>query len=89
LDLDYFKRLPTITAIQDCDLPSDFDNAICAYAAYLAFNSVEKQQKAITMLSDYQFNLNTLLATYLYSDMAVNFGIQRIKAIGQSESILY
>lgn len=71
--IDYFKKLPTITSSQDCELPSEFDNAICAYAAYIAFNSVEKTEKAQIMFTQYQQELNLLLSTYLYTDLEIGF----------------
>ena len=75
--MDYMKRLPTITGSQSSSLPEDFDNAICAYAAYLAMNSVEKQGKAISMQADYQQNLNMLLGTYQYQDLNMSFSLWR------------
>lgn len=82
--MDYFKRLPTITTSVDCALPEDFDAAICAYACYLAMNSVEKQ-KAQIMLANYQLERDSLLSTYLYDDLNINFGISRGRSFTRSD----
>lgn len=68
VDLEYFKKLPKITSDQDCLLPEDFDDAICLYAAYLAFNSVSKVDKASVMRADYNEAMSTLLNSYIYND---------------------
>lgn len=77
----YYKRLPTMTASVNSTLWEDFDSAICAWAAYKAFNSVEKTQKATVMYADYQNLLNTLLGRYLYDDLNVSFWIERSEGI--------
>lgn len=37
IDLEYLKKLPKITTSQDSLFPEEFDDAICAYAKYIAF----------------------------------------------------
>lgn len=76
VDMEYMKRLPKITANQDSLFPEDFDDAICVYAAYLAFNSVTKTDKAAIMRADYNEILSSLLSSYIYNDMNINYWYQ-------------
>ena len=77
IDFQYFKKLPKITESVDSELPEDFDDAIATYAAYLAFLSVNKQDKANALLANYQLDLDTLLNTYIYDDVVnTKFGTQ-------------
>lgn len=76
LDLDYYKKLEKLSSTQDSELPEEFDDAICAYSAYLAFNSVNKTDKASIMYADYQWQLNTLLNSYIYNDDNFDFWYQ-------------
>ena len=64
----YCKSLPTITTSQDSLLPSDFDRAICEYAAYMACNSVEKTDKARMFLWDYTLAMSMLSSRYKMDD---------------------
>jgi hypothetical protein len=68
IDIDYLKRLATLTSSQASELPDDFDSAIVEYAKYVAFLSVGKIQEAQIALSDYQFMVNTLVASYIFYD---------------------
>ena len=84
--LDYFKRLPTITASVDSDLPADFDDAICLYATYLAFKSINKQDMAQVNLVDYLGNIQTLVSSYLYDDMDLQMTYQKSSNTGYVRS---
>lgn len=79
IDLDYFKKLPTMTSAVDSTFPEDFDDARAAYASYLAFNSVNKPDKAQLMFTDYSMQLNTLLNSYIYQDLDVSFSYQNAR----------
>ena len=76
-DIIYYKRLAELTSGQDSQLPVDFDDAICLYATYIAFNSVNKLDAAKVAFTDYQLNINTLLSSYIYEDMDVSYKTQR------------
>jgi len=76
VDIEYMKKLPKLTASQDSILPEDFDDAICVYAAYLAFNSVTKTDKAAVMRADYNEIMSSLLSSYIYNDMNINYWYQ-------------
>lgn len=76
IEIGYMKKLPKLTTSQGSLLPDDFDDAICIYAAYLAFNSVTKIDKASIMRSDYNEILSSLLTSYIYNDMNINYGYQ-------------
>jgi hypothetical protein len=68
-----------MTATVDSALPGDFDDARAAYASYLAFNSVNKSDKANIMFTDYSMQLNTLLNSYIYQDLDVSFSYQNAR----------
>lgn len=74
--LEYFKKLPTLTEVQGSELPSEFDDAICTYASYIAFNGVNKIDKATVMRADYQDIMSTLLMSYIYDDLNVSYSYQ-------------
>lgn len=76
VNIEYYKRLANLTDSQDSELPEDFDDAICTYAAYLAFNSVSKIDKASVMRADYSEILSTLLSSYIYDDMNISYSYQ-------------
>lgn len=73
----YCKSLPTITSVVDSILPSDFDRAICEYAAYMACNSVEKTDKARMFLWDYTLAMSTLLSRYKMDDINYTYWLAR------------
>lgn len=86
IDIDYFKRLPTITTSVDSDFPIDFDNAIACYAAYLAFLSINKNDKAVSMYTAYVNWLDTLINAYIYDDVVdTKFGYQRTAYITRED----
>lgn len=76
INIEYYKRLANLTDSQDSELPEDFDDAICTYAAYLAFNSVSKIDKAGVMRADYSEIMSTLLSSYIYDDMNISYSYQ-------------
>ena len=79
INLDYFKRLPTITTSQDSSFPEDFDDATIKYAAYLAFSTYRpKYADSEQRLRDYRIAINTLLSAYgLYDTADMTFRYQR------------
>ena len=66
--MDYRKRLPTITSSQDSLLPSDFDEAIAKYAAYVLFQQVRNTESAKNSLADYASIMDTLRSAYIHID---------------------
>lgn len=91
IDLEYLKRLPTLSSSQDSLFPADFDDAIALYASYIAFKSVNKMDLAQMSLWDYSGVLGTLLASYIYDDTNLYFGYQRAngRASDNSSANLY
>lgn len=67
IDLEYLKKLPKITTSQDSLFPEEFDDAICAYAKYIAFMGNNKPE-AMASLWDYQQLMDTLRSSYIYQD---------------------
>jgi hypothetical protein len=61
-------KLPKITITQDSLLPEDFDEAIALYSCYLMCLSVEKVQKAQTVLGQYTRVINGLFGMDMYDD---------------------
>lgn len=84
--LDYFKRLPTMTASVGSELPVDFDDAICLYATYLAFKSINKPDMAQMNMVDYLGNIQTLVSSYLYDDMDLSMTYQKSSNTGYVRS---
>ncbi len=74
----YRKRLATLTGVQDSLFPSDFDNAIVRYAAYILWSTTKNQPKTGQALDDYRLMLGMLKDAYLYQDTAmISFPYQR------------
>lgn len=67
IDLEYLKKLPKITTSEDSQFPEEFDDAICAYAKYIAFMGNNKPE-AMASLWDYQQLMDTLRSSYIYQD---------------------
>tara|TARA_R100001530_G_C4320833_1_gene155734 strand:- start:3410 stop:4060 length:651 start_codon:yes stop_codon:yes gene_type:complete len=78
IDIYYLKLLPTITTSQASALPDPFDDAICEFAKYAAFLSVQKQPQAQLALADYNFMIQTLMTSYINEDENIKFGYQRM-----------
>jgi len=76
IDFNYFKK-NYLTAEIDSVYPDEFNAAICSWAAYLAFLSVNKIDRAEQCFADYEKTLAGLLNQYLYDDMNISFGYQR------------
>lgn len=76
MDLEYFKTLPALTTSQDSDLPTDFDDAIMAYAAMRLMRGVGKNDMVASFREQYEDQLNTLRLKYLYDDQNMMFGYQ-------------
>lgn len=72
IDFNYFKK-NSLTSSVDSEYPEDFDDAICSYAAYVAFLSVNKVDRANQCKQDYDEIIATLLNTYIYDDMNISF----------------
>lgn len=83
----YNKRLPKITESQDSVLPEYFDDAICLYAVYLGCISVEKNDKASQIYSEYQNTLSTLLYTYQVDSINNSYWIDRWEYLPSPRSI--
>ncbi len=77
LDIEYYKKLPRLTESQDSVLPEDFDDAIATYTAYLAFDSVSKNDKSAVMRASYNSIIGTLLQSYISNDMNMSYSYQR------------
>lgn len=73
----YNRKLPKLTAIQDSALPEQYDDLINLYACYLMCISVEKQQKAVSCLSQYVLAKDSLFGAVMYDDDNIVFGQQR------------
>ena len=70
----YRGNLPKITADVDSALPSDYDDAICLYAAYKLFKGVRDNNSANTFLIDYEQEINTLrLRAFNTDDLEVSY----------------
>lgn len=89
IDLEYLKRLPTLSSSQDSLFPADFDDAIALYASYIAFKSVNKMDLAQMSLWDYQQVLDTLFYSYISDDTNMSFGIERCDTRWYSSDTLY
>lgn len=76
IDLEYFKTLPTLTSSQASELPTDFDDAIMAYAAMRLMRGVGKNDMVQSFREQYEDQLNTLRLKYLYDDQNMSFGYQ-------------
>lgn len=76
-DLLYKRKLPTITETIDCELPSDYDNAISLYSCYLMMISVEKQAKANMAIMEYNNEISKLYNQYVNNDDNISFSLQR------------
>ena len=76
IDFNYFKKLYLTSSI-DSEYPEEFNAAICSWAAYLAFLSVNKADRAAQCLADYEKTLSGLLNQYIYDDINISFGYQR------------
>jgi len=79
IDLDYSKILPAFTADSDnSELNDEFDTAITKYAAFLAWSAIDgKQATASSKIQEYQVEIDTQIATYLYDDQNdMNFRLQ-------------
>lgn len=77
IDLEYLKKLPKITTSQDSLFPEEFDDAICAYAKYVAFLGNNKPE-AMNSLEDYNMLRDDLMLSYIYQDtFGTRFGYQR------------
>ena len=90
IDIDYLKRLPTLTSSQSTEFPEDFDDAICSYAKYLAYLSVNKNEQAAISLQDYQAQTDTLIASYIYDDVVhTQFWYQRGGSVVKDNAIYF
>jgi hypothetical protein len=58
LDMLYNKKLPEITDLVDSVLSTDMEDLVVLYTVYLMLLSVEKQQKAIMCLNQYESKKN-------------------------------
>jgi hypothetical protein len=76
IDFNYFKK-NYLTELIDSVYPEEFNAAICSWAAYLAFLSVNKSDRAAQCLADYEKTLAGLLNQYIYDDMNISLGYQR------------
>jgi len=76
IDFNYFKKL-YLTDTIDSEYPEEFDAAICLRAAYLAFLSVNKQDRAQQCFAEYDRTMGSLLSQYIYDDMNISFNYQR------------
>ena len=79
LDLDYRKRLTTLSSDSDTiDFNDDYDQAIINYAAYLAWNGYRgSEEKGQFELAAYQLELDRLLQTYiLFAQENLKFNTQ-------------
>lgn len=76
IDLEYFKTLPTLTDSQWSELPTDFDDAIMAYAAMRLMRGNGKREMVTSFREQYEDQLNTLRLKYLYDDQNMQFGYQ-------------
>jgi hypothetical protein len=87
----YRKRLATLTDSQDSELPSDFDQAIIKYAAYLAWSSPRgNPQVAGQKLEDYKASMSRLRLTYLLQNSAdLKFSYQVEALNNRSDKALY
>lgn len=73
IDLDYRKRLPTMTSAVDSAFPVDFDDAIVQYAAYILFKQIRNFDRAKTAMEDYMTIVDTLRDGYIQND---NFNLR-------------
>lgn len=79
LDLDYRKRLTTLSSDSDTiDFNVDYDQAIVNFAAYLAWNGYRNSEdKGQFELAAYQLELDRLLQTYiLFAQENLKFNTQ-------------
>jgi len=77
LDLDYYKRLPTITELQDSLFPDSFDLAIVKYASYLLFSQIRNDNQSNLKYQWYWLEISRLLTDYIFDDYNMSFWIQR------------
>lgn len=68
----YKRRTLTISDSQDCELDDICDDALCAFATYLAFKSVGKVNEANQALWDYELAVSPVI-TSLYDDEWLTF----------------
>lgn len=76
IDMIYREKLPKLTDEQWTELDEDFDWAISLYAAYLMLLSVEKTEKASTILNQYYNYINDLFWMDI-NDVDVSFSLTR------------
>lgn len=76
LQYDYVWLLSDISSSQDSQLPDDFDDAICAYAAYKLFSSVSPQ-KSEEALVNYKRQILSLWLAYAFNDENISFTYRR------------
>lgn len=78
VDLDYRKKLPTMTSSVDSAFPVDFDDAIVQYAAYILFKQIRNIDRAKVAIDDYQTIIATLVDGYIQIDnFNLRFRVQR------------
>lgn len=71
----YRKLLPLMTSDTDeSGMPSDFDEAIQAYAEYLCWNDLTPNPKTVQALEKYRLSMQGLYAQYLGREDEANFG---------------
>jgi len=78
-----------MTSLVDSAFPEDFDDAICAYGAYLAYKSVNKINESTIALQDYRLHLDTLLNAFIFSDdYDLRFYYQKKRSYVRSDILL-
>lgn len=63
VSVKYSASLPTITSSVGCVLPEEYTLALAYYTAYLALESIEKKEKAMSSLQNYGQAISKLITT--------------------------